>query len=351
MPIVNSFCGLPFTGIKVSPDGQINMCCHQNSEAYLGNLFLQTFEEIWFGEKAVAIREATLAHRLHAVCNTDQCPFRYKNLKVTTEHQVNENLYPTHLEFDLHPSHCNFGGLKPTPKTACVMCPRSRPDFQAFLDTLPDRTLELVDRLKPLTPYLDTINVLGVAEPFWKDVLFQILERFEAGPQMRIWTTTNGSVFNSDRQDRFSQIVNHSHIHFSLDAATRETYHEIRQHDLFDQVFDNVRRWCRLREELNSQGHSHSVQIHNNINTLNVHEVERMVEQAKELGVDNLTLLPTHDCGGTHPDLGSILVGPDNYRVFLEAEQKARKKATSIGQAIYFTRPLALDFGPKPMYL
>jgi hypothetical protein len=351
---VNCFCKLPFNRVKVGSDGNINMCCHQSAGSCLGNLFTHAFEDMWFGPFAEEIRDATRSARLHRVCDTMECSYKHVRLAdFVAAHPANANGYPTELEFDLHGSHCNYGGTNPTPQTACIMCPRSRPDFKDHLAAVPDRTDELLGKVLHIVRWLKVVNVLGIAEPFWKDKLFDMLGKFgfpANRDRIEVWTTTNGSVFTPDRQDRFAELVGASMIHFSIDAATPETYRKIRQHDYYDKVCDNVRRWCGVRDRAARDGTGrHVVKIHNNINTLNVHEAPAMVRAAKSLGADMLVMLPTHDCGGTHDDLKPLLVSEANCNVFAAAQRDAQRVADEVGQRLVFSRPLALGLDRRPL--
>lgn len=341
---VQAFCPLPFNRAKVSADGLLHMCCHQSGEGYLGNLFERQFEDLWFGNLAENIRNETRAGRLHRACDTEQCPYRYQS-KRTAPVTANARGYPTQLEFDLHGSHCNIGGVSPTADTACIMCPRSRPNFISHLQANPDRTDELIEKIKHLTPNLEVLNILGIAEPFWKDKIFEVMEKlnFSAySDRICLWTTCNATIFNYKRQERLLSLAKSTQIHFSLDAATKETYMKIRRLDLFDAACFNIKYWCRHRETLENPT-NHKTFLHNNINTLNVHEVTQMVHLAKKLGVDQLVLLPTHNCGSDDPAINDILVNHENMRIFEKAQLKAEAAAAEIGQDLHFSRPLALD--------
>jgi MoaA/NifB/PqqE/SkfB family radical SAM enzyme len=340
-----AFCEFPFNKIKITPEGFVNFCCHQHhTNSILGNILHENFESIWFSPKAIEIRNSVKNAKLHNTCNTGECPYRYQNLQnATIDIDVNNNGYPTHLEFDLHPSHCNFGGTKPTPETACIMCPRARKDFQNHLDATPDLTDRLAEAIAVLVPSLKEINILGVSEPFWKDKIFDVMQKmhfsqYKHNIEMR--TTSNGSVFTPQRQQRFAEETVNSEICFSVDATTSDTYYKIRRQNLFQTVLDNIRHWCKLRRTLPGK---HIVQMHNNINTLNVHEVPDMVRMAKDLDVDSLTLLPTHDCGGTFPELQPILVNASNAKVFQHAEEQAKALAAQLNMSLYITRPLSLN--------
>ena len=80
---------------------------------------------------------------------------------------------------------------------------------------------------------------------------------------------------------------------------------------------------------------------------LNVHEVSDMVLMAKDMQVDLLVLIPTHDCGGTHSAIKDIIVNQNNFYKFKKAEKDAVKLANKINQNIFFSRPLALNFELK----
>ncbi len=54
----NLICSRPWETIWVNHMGDIKMCCHQMED--IGSLRDQTFEEVWFGDKANKIREAML---------------------------------------------------------------------------------------------------------------------------------------------------------------------------------------------------------------------------------------------------------------------------------------------------
>lgn len=262
---------------------------------------------------------------------------------IPTNHDVNDNFYPQEAEFDLHSTHCNFGGLKPTPDTACFMCPRADPKFLKKI--VPDRTEELAEKVKFLMPNLKILNILGIAEPFWQDKIFQILDIFDFNSHkshITLWTTSNASVFTPKRQEMLDKITEKTQLCFSIDAATPETFLKIRRQSLFQQVCDNIKHWCEYRNKSN-----HECIIHNNINIYNVHEVPKMVYLAKELGVDSLTMLPTHDSGGTFKEIQHLLVNPRNAHIFHQMQKEAEEISRKINLPIYFTRPLVLNFMTK----
>lgn len=350
---IKAYCDWPFNKVKLNMDGDIKMCCHQRHDHSLGNVFQQSFDNIWFGPTANEVRRTVLHAKMHEMCNTAECPYRYKDIATLgsyKESDMNDNGYPIELEFDLHSTHCNFGGTEPTPETACFMCPRALPGFMKYIEGHRDRTDELVQKIKFLMPDLKILNILGVAEPFWKDKIFDVMDSLDFKSHrdhIWFWTTSNGSIFTKKRQEHLGEMTRKTLLNFSLDAATPETFTKIRRQNLFQQVCDNVRSWTSYRRELNKQGAEHTVSIHNNINIYNVREVPEMVRLAHDLGVDALTMIPTHDVGGTFYEISHLLVNEKNAHIFQQAEDEARQVAEKLDFSVHFTRPLALGYNTE----
>ena len=219
MKQINSFCALPFTRIKIFYNGDISMCCHQ-SDKYIGNLLHSSFEDVWFSEVAKDIRKETLQGRLHKNCQFHVCPFMHvKDLKSKfASIDVNLNGMPTELEIDLHPTHCNFGGVEMEPSKTCIMCPRSKPNFMKHFTEAPDMTFELVEKVKHLMPHLKSLCILGIAEPFWKDKIFEIFDQLDFkkySKNINFWTYTNGSVFDYKKMEKYSSYVQKGLLQFS----------------------------------------------------------------------------------------------------------------------------------------
>ena len=334
MTSYSTFCSLPFRKLKVHPNGDVNMCCYQ--KGILGNLFEQNVSDIWHGFLAKEIRQSTLDSNLHTVCKGwGACPFL--NIPLEPKCFSADKEFPSSIEFDLPNTHCNIGGLSPTPESACFMCPRSSPLFRPE----PDHSLEIAGHLKCLMPRLSELRVQGTAEPFWKGRIFEILERleFERYQDTCTFSTyTNGTIFGKHERRQFSALCPRAAIFFSVDASTPETYIKIRRLNVFSRVVDNIGNFIAER------GKTQRVDIANNLNLLNIDEAVRMVELASDLGVDGVQFNPTHDGGEAREDFRHLRVGPENYERFDEAERNIRVRAQELGIKVFFVRPLGLDF-------
>ena len=98
---VKAFCPLPFNQARISTDGTLTMCQHQRQESKetINNLFSRTFEDIWFSLEAEDVRSSTRCGHLNLICNTPDCPFKYKH-HIRRNITANARGYPSQLEIE-----------------------------------------------------------------------------------------------------------------------------------------------------------------------------------------------------------------------------------------------------------
>lgn len=324
---VESFCSYPFIRLKFTPDGYVTMCCFQTRKC-LGNILEKSLEEIWFSPLAESIRRETLEGKLHKTCQIQSCPFFHK--KVKENHRVETKKYPSQFEIDLPIQHCNIGGEIPTDKNpACIMCERNMP-----FNPQDDKLNEVCAVLKPYVKYINAVHIQGIAEAFWKDRIFEIIDMLDINSfkqKIRISTTTNGILMTEKRRKRFLDYPL-TNLTWSLDAATPETFRKIRRVDMYDKIVENLKNYSRERNRKDQFIH-----IHNNINLINVHEVVGMVELAAKIGVNCLDFNPTYG-------LQEICVNSKNFKIFQEAQDKIKEASKRLGVYTTFMRDLSLDY-------
>lgn len=312
------------------------MCCFQrpdpsSSESpYIGNLLENTFDEVWFSERAESIRLATVEGELHKLCQVPGCPIRYLAKPYPTN-KVIYNEYPTFLELDLPNTHCNIGLEVPSEKhPACIMCERAGPPDVFKPET--DRLAEVLPKIIHLVPNLSQIHVQGIAEPFYKDLMFNILDWLhfdDYKDQIILSTTTNGTLLNDHRRKTYLKRVPRSITNFSIDAATAETFEKIRILPIFDRVIENLYAFASERN-IDRQ----FLRINNNINIINVHEVVGMVQIAAKAKVNYLEFNPT-DGFNT-----SILVNQENCGLFKRAQLDIIDECERLKVPYGFAKPL-----------
>lgn len=340
---IEAFCPYPWQRVRVTSEGNVAMCCFMRpdplkseSEAYIGNLLNNSFDEIWFSEIAESIRNDTLAGKLHKKCQTPGCPF----LTATShpKQHITYNEYPNFLEIDLPNTHCNVGGLNPDPikSPACIMCERSSPLFRPEKDHL----FAVLEKIKYIVPNLKQIHIQGIAEPFYESrqfgyLLFDILDLLDFDKyahQITISVTTNGTLLKHNVRQEYLSRVPHSITNFSIDAATSETFKAIRIFDCFEKVLENLYAFSkeRVRER-------QFLRIHCNVNTINVREAVDLVDIAHKANVEYIEYNPTD--GFNH----KILVNKDTCGIFRKAQFDIIDRCEKLGVPYNFLRPLDLD--------
>lgn len=341
---IDGFCAYPFVRVRVTCEGNVAFCCFQRppdpsygvthnkdftlKSAYLGNVFEQNFDDIWFGELADEVREQTTAGDLHPLCQVPGCPF-FSAKKPYHMEQITYGEYPSFLEIDLPNTHCNVGLENPGPEhPACIMCERANPLFKPEVD----RMMDVLPRIAHIIPHLHQVHVQGIAEPFWKDLIFRMMDVLETdkyNDKLTISTTTNGILLNKKRREEWLSRAPHSITNFSIDAATAETYRKIRILDVFDKVLEHLYDFSaeRIRKY-------QFLRIHNNINTINVHECVQMVHIAAKANVEYIEFNPTD--GFNTP----ILVNEENCGQFRKVHDDIIDECKKLGVPYNFLRPL-----------
>ena len=334
---MKSYCSLPFTRLKIDADGSFQSCCHQTT--LYGNFITDnlTLEEAMNLPQLKEVRVSTLNNTLHSGCNNKQCPVYFTNLERNLEVSIQK--YPEQIELALPSTWCNIGGLNPTPKTACVMCPRSSTNYMN--STLEDNTDKLLEIIKPAIPFLKTFTVLGIAEPFWKGRIFDILDKIEFKKYKKdilFWTYCNGSLFGDKYQDLFlNEYTEKSCIGFSIDAATPETYKKIRRLDYHKTIVKNLEKYFN---KVNNLEHKRDWSFTaNNINEINLHEMEDMLRLGNNVGANKVqfTLTYTSDEGMALPK--KLMCNENNWEKFWEKQQRVEQLAKELNQKVEFYYP------------
>ena len=320
-----AFCFYPFTKLKVDSAGDCSFCCFQSRKC-LGNILESSLEEIWNSKLANEIRTETLRTKLHKTCAVESCPFYHIRDELQSRIiKTRKSVIPFDIEIDLPMQHCNIGGEDPKPGTACIMCERA-----LFYNRQADRVDEVCEKLRPYAGKFKYLHIQGVAEAFWKNRLFDVVDKMGIDPtKTRITTFTNGTIISGDRLDRWLSFP-WTCLTFSIDASTPDTYKKIRIWDAYERVIANMKEFSS-RRSINQ-----NLQIHNNINLLNVGEVKGMVEVAAEVKANMISFNPTYNLAG-------LIVDKSNMHLFAKAQEEITETAKKLKVKVEFLRSLTLD--------
>lgn len=337
------YCTLPFTRMKINSDGEYHSCCHQN--IHYGNIIKEdiTIKEAFNKDIIKDIQNSILGNNLHDACNTTRCPFYSKRNELDTlsMDDVEYTDQPIDFELSLPSSHCNIGGTDPTPDTACPMCPRASVPFMEH-EPSTDLIEIVLDKLKPIMNKVKILNIQGIAEPFWKGKVFEILNKLDFKKYRNVihfWSFTNGTVFGDKIQDKFIEMVGFASLGFSIDAATPETYIKVRKLNYFKTIERNLKKYFEKTKNLkNENGWLHSFTTYN-INMINVHEMEQMVRWSHAIGADRTEFTLTFISAPEIPIGTENICNKNNWRIFWNGQQRAMEVAKELDYSVTFYVP------------
>lgn len=275
------FCPLPFNNLKIDSFGRVFNCCYQNTP--IGNIFKDSISDIFNGVKNLEIRENIKNSNLHSICKeSGNCPKIY----VKNMHQIKE-VRPQHLEIELPNYSCNIGGSTPTPTSACLMCPRSSLDF---IPQEEDYTHKILNKIKPVFPFLKSFTVTGLAEPFYKNNIFNVLDyinfaKYKASVSLNV--ITNATLLNKNMAEKFVKYVSNGNVTFSVDAGNAATYKKIRRFSNFRRVVGNIKDFNKAKLD------TISTNLNFNLNALNIKEYKEMLNIASFTGTQVVVFRPT----------------------------------------------------------
>lgn len=273
------FCKLPFSRISIDDDGNVwPACCPEWVAFPLGNVFKQTWEEIWMGENATKLRDSSFDGSLR-YCKHDWCP----NIMDAKSGIENYHVVP------LEQAPKNWSGAPPIhvnmnyDQTCNLKCPSCRIDYIKLSGQQLDRVQRLHQYVEQnILPYAESIALTGVGDPFMSSVFRKFLMEFDTKKYPNIKTVhlhTNGQLFD---EKTYLQMKGLHDIQLStdisIDAASADVYAKVRPPGQWDKLMKNLHFIKRL-DNLVLLGISMVVQRQN------LHQLTEFVELGESVQV------------------------------------------------------------------
>jgi len=202
----------------------------------------------------------------------------------------------------------------------CIMCPWKDVRQQRFKSG--DMSDEVWAALRPYLSETDSVDFTGGGEPLLHPKLAErIREAKEAG--CRTGFLTNGLILNREMILQFIR-AGVDWIGFSLDAATAETYEQIRKGSDFKRLCGNIAGVAGLRA-----GKSPLIMINFVMMPENITHLEKIVQLSAELGVDKINFKQCDVIRGAHGREYGLFASKETraIRRFQKALEKARRLA------------------------
>lgn len=267
------YCKRPFEEIEISNTGEVYTCCPNWNNFYsIGNIYKNSFNEIWNSQKAIDLRKRIM-NKDYSLCDKQGCIYLKQNdfnSPYTTNCMPVMDEYPKTVKF-VYDYECNI---------ACKIC-------RDHIKRLPDEDLNLLNSKIDtfFLPFLQSAKVLIInayGDPFGsRHSRLVIKKAAEKYPDLKFDFHTNGILCN---EANFAALnispEKISKIRISIHAATKETYGKIVPTGelLFPKIKENLIYLSKLRKQYNFP-----VYIHFVVSSTNYKEIPQFIELAEEV--------------------------------------------------------------------
>jgi len=299
------YCGHFFNRCEIESVGDVYMCCPYWLPVSIGNLNLNTMEEIWNSEKAQAVRNQLWDGKNWPLCKHNICPKIHSDKLVyidqieTRRHsrKSEDHDYNILTDFELEaiknkstvaeylPHDIQVG----TDESCNLFCPSCRNEKiihakgkeyekRKFLtDKLFD---EIMNAPKD---YQFNIWITGSGDPFGSKIFRERLQNMDLTdrPNTYLRFQTNGVMLTPKIWDSLYRVHNNiKHIIFSFDAGTKDTYEkETRLGGHWDQLISNVDYvYKQLGDMWEGRVMSHNFVVQ----TCNYKEIPKFIQMVKD---------------------------------------------------------------------
>ena len=298
-------CPRPYFMVLID-QRSVDICCEGWIKVSLGRLSEKKgVPELWNNHAARAFRAAMLSTKLDRVCRTKVCPYIRRGdlpLMVDGRPQPNNPNTPTQLDKELtYPGvieAMSQGKLKldTLPQFVelsvddrcnlhCQSC-RKQPITSVSPET--EKVMELcLKNMKRLAPTLRRLEMSGSGEVFFSPFSLKLLKSLNRQQCPHLWITilTNGQLLN---EQTWAQIGPGAalidKVKVSIDAASKETYEQIRSGGKWNRLMENMAFMSSLR----TNGSLKETVFNFVISDQNYHEMPEFVNLAKRFHVDRV---------------------------------------------------------------
>ena len=230
-------CLAPLKSLRFLPDGNITVCCHNNSFS-LGKYPEVRIIDAWNSDKIKYLRKKLSKADFSAGCS--ECVFSFLNGNYGS---VNPLLYENYAENSKSPVMLDFK-IATECNLECIMCSeysssairnKSVGFFEKSNSLYGDG---FISEIESLIPHLKEARFSG-GEPFLNNIYYKIWEQIiNINPECRITIQTNGTILN----ERIKNLLNRGnfYLNISIDAVKPEAYRNIRLNGEIQQVLSNL---------------------------------------------------------------------------------------------------------------
>ncbi len=252
------------------PFGNVYPCsCGWIKNYSFGNIFEQSYEEIWNGEKAKTFRQKLFDNDF-ALCPGCQ------NLEILQETEESE------AKLISQPPERILLGLDEFCDVKCIFC---RPeDYKINPNLIPkDKEDKLLDILSPWLINAKYVKTNAVGEVFASKISRNLIKNIaDKFPNIKFEIITNGIQSTKENLENLNLVNRISMITVSLHACNERTYNKIVKGGNFNKVIENL----YYLSELKKSGRIDRFELHFTVTLINYKEMPDMINFARKIGAN-----------------------------------------------------------------
>ena len=271
---MSEYCRHPFETMMIQNTGEVYCCCCYWTDFYsFGNIFEQSFDEIWNGEKAREFRRQFIENN-YKYCKLDVCD---KYLKSFTPDYI--ATYPKKIEFS-YDRRCNV---------RCIFCRNQADEYQYEENIQREQRIEdnFEQIFTPIIQKAQYVELNSSGELFASKHSIEILKKvIKINPYINIDIISNGILFNKEIIEELDLIKHLNSVIISLHATKEKTYNKLIERGNFKAVMKNIDYISKLKKERIKYGsyRLYYFQLNFVVTSVNYKEMKSFVKLAKKLG-------------------------------------------------------------------
>lgn len=266
-------CLSPFFTAEIFRDGETYICCPDYTLiGSVGNVFKQSWDEIWNSQKAKDLRKKILAND-YSSCRLSLCEPEFFPLCIELE-----NISADKLDFNNPKARIVKISTDSSCNVACTLC-RGKiicNNNQKDIDFL-DSKIESV--FLPILKDAEIVNFCGSGDPFASRHFRKFIKiAAETYPKLRFDLHTNGILCNEENLVELGIKDRLSTVQISLHSATKEVYDKIVKFGNWEKLNNNLEYLAGLIE----QGKLNQLHLNFVVNADNYKDIPAFIELCKK---------------------------------------------------------------------